>query len=124
MAARAVDGLTIFASHYAGSLQLYETALAPLGIEPLVEFPSATGFGRHSARPEFWVMAGEPVTSGLHVAFVAGSRAAVDQFFADALAAGGIAQRPPGEVPQRHPGYYAAYVVDPDGNSIEAVHHG
>jgi catechol 2,3-dioxygenase-like lactoylglutathione lyase family enzyme len=124
MANRAVDGLTVFASNYAASLQLYETALAPLGIEPLVEFTSATGFGRHSGKPEFWILAGEPVTSGLHVAFVAPSRVAVNLFFDVAVAAGGVPQQGPAELPEHHPGYYAAYVMDPDGNSIEAVHHG
>jgi len=66
--------------------------------------------------------AGEP-TGRVHLAFQAADRGAVDAFHAAALAAGGRDNGAPGLRPY-HPGYYAAFVLDPDGNNIEAVHHG
>ena len=63
------------------------------------------------------------LTGRHHLAFQAQDRAMVDAFYKAALAAGGRANGEPGERPY-HPGYYAAFVLDPDGNNIEAVHHG
>jgi catechol 2,3-dioxygenase-like lactoylglutathione lyase family enzyme len=65
---------------------------------------------------------GEP-TSGVHIAFQAADREAVQRFYDAALAAGGRDNGRPGER-DYHPGYYAAYVLDPDGNNVEAVFHG
>ena len=62
-------------------------------------------------------------TSGLHLAFQAPDRETVDRFFDAALEAGGQNNGRPGER-DYHPGYYACYVLDPDGNNIEAVYHG
>jgi catechol 2,3-dioxygenase-like lactoylglutathione lyase family enzyme len=59
----------------------------------------------------------------VHLAFIADDRAAVQRFHAAALAAGGRDNGAPGER-DYHPGYYAAFAHDPDGNNIEAVHHG
>jgi catechol 2,3-dioxygenase-like lactoylglutathione lyase family enzyme len=63
------------------------------------------------------------LTGPSHVAFQAADRAMVDAFYDAALANGGKANGAPGERPY-HPGYYAAFVLDPDGNNIEAVYHG
>ena len=63
------------------------------------------------------------LTGRTHLAFQARDRAAVDAFHAAALAHGGRDNGAPGERPY-HPGYYAAFVLDPDGNNIEAVYHG
>ena len=63
------------------------------------------------------------LTGRHHLAFQAQSRDVVDRFYKAALAAGGEANGAPGERPY-HPGYYAAFVLDPDGNNIEAVFHG
>src|SRR5512138_1842817 len=62
-------------------------------------------------------------TGRAHLAFQAADRAAVDRFHAAGLAAGGRDNGAPGERPY-HPGYYAAFLLDPDGNNIEAVYHG
>jgi len=62
-------------------------------------------------------------TGRVHLAFQAASREVVERFHAGALAAGGTDNGPPGERPY-HPGYYAAFVLDPAGNNIEAVYHG
>jgi catechol 2,3-dioxygenase-like lactoylglutathione lyase family enzyme len=63
------------------------------------------------------------LTGRHHLAFQAGSRSVVDAFYRAALAHGGRDNGAPGQRPY-HPGYYAAFVLDPDGNNIEAVHHG
>ncbi len=63
------------------------------------------------------------LTGRHHLAFQARDRAMVDAFYEAALASGGTSNGPPGERPY-HPGYYAAFVLDPDGNNIEAVFHG
>jgi catechol 2,3-dioxygenase-like lactoylglutathione lyase family enzyme len=64
---------------------------------------------------------GSPVLD--HVAFMVSDMAAVDAFHAAALAAGGRDNGPPGLRPEYHAGYYGAFVLDPDGNNVEAVHH-
>ncbi|HEV7494481.1 VOC family protein [Baekduia sp.] len=70
----------------------------------------------------FSLVPGSEVTAGLHMAFP-GDEAAVGRFYADAVAAGYRPNGEPGERPQYHPGYYASYVLDPDGNNIEVVDH-
>jgi catechol 2,3-dioxygenase-like lactoylglutathione lyase family enzyme len=72
---------------------------------------------------ELYVTADGQPTTGLHLAFQATDRDAVARFHEAALAAGGIDNGPPGER-NYHPGYYAAYAFDPDGNNVEAVFHG
>jgi catechol 2,3-dioxygenase-like lactoylglutathione lyase family enzyme len=72
---------------------------------------------------ELYVTADGQPTTGLHLAFQATDRDAVARFHDAALAAGGIDNGPPGER-NYHPGYYAAYAFDPDGNNVEAVFHG
>ena len=108
---------------YGRSKAFYEKALAPLGFALLMEFSeAAAGFGR-AARPSFFIEAhGEPVRGRLHIAFAAETRAQVDAFHAAAVAAGGIDNGAPG-LRWYHPDYYGAYVLDPDGNNIEAVCH-
>ena len=82
---------------------------------------AAAGFGQ-GGKPSFWIEArGRPVHGRLHVAFEAKSRNLVDAFHAAAIAAGGIDNGAPGVRDVYHPNYYGAYVLDPDGNNIEAV---
>jgi len=76
-----------------------------------------------SGKPSFWIGEGEPLAGHFHVAFVAQSRADVDAFYDAALAAGGNDNGKPGLRPQYHANYYGAFVLDPDGNNIEAVCH-
>lgn len=81
----------------------------------------AAGFGR-DGWASFWIEAqGRPVQGRLHVAFRADRRELVDAFRVAALAAGGTDNGAPGPRPSYHPNYYSAYVLDPDGNNIEAV---
>jgi catechol 2,3-dioxygenase-like lactoylglutathione lyase family enzyme len=82
---------------------------------------SAAGFGRWG-KPDFWIGEGEP-GQAFHIAFAADDRATVDAFHEAAIAAGGRDNGGPGLRPEYHPSYYGAFVLDPDGNNIEAVCH-
>lgn len=77
---------------------------------------------RHLDCDELWIDAGEPATH-VHLAFQAKDQETVKRFHEAGLAAGGRDNGGPGERPY-HPGYYAAFLWDPDGNNIEAVFHG
>ncbi len=115
-------------SDVARSKRFYEEALEPLGIRPLMEFEGAmAGFGKeteHGPNPFFWIAErGRPAVNGAHIAFGVRTTDQVDAFHAAALAAGGTDNGVPGPRPQYHPGYYGAFVLDPDGNNVEAVCH-
>jgi catechol 2,3-dioxygenase-like lactoylglutathione lyase family enzyme len=110
------------------SRAFYQAALAPLGIAVAMSpMPGALGFGGEVdgvRRPYFWLMArGRPPVSGAHLAFAAPDRDAVDAFHGAGLAGGGTDNGPPGPRPLYHPGYYGAFLLDPDGNNVEAVCH-
>jgi catechol 2,3-dioxygenase-like lactoylglutathione lyase family enzyme len=115
-----IDHVSLRVSNLAASRALYETALRPLGYEVLLELPGAVGLGA-GAKPDLWLVEGAP-TRSVHVAFAAPDNAAVHAFHEGALAAGGRDNGPPGPR-DYHPGYYAAFVLDLDGNNVEAVNH-
>jgi catechol 2,3-dioxygenase-like lactoylglutathione lyase family enzyme len=126
-----LDHIGINVSDYARSKAFYAKALAPLGVEVVMEFGSWCGFGRDK-KPDFWIGQGvmkfqtpEQVATitPVHVSFVARSRAEVDAFYAAAIAAGGRDNGKPGLRPEYHPNYYGAFVIDPDGHNVEAVIH-
>ncbi len=98
------------------SRRFYQAALGALGLE----LQSGDGFFWSD---ELFVSADGPPTGNLHLAFAADDEAAVQRFHAAAIAAGGKDNGAPGER-DYHPGYYGAYVLDPDGNNVEAVYHG
>jgi catechol 2,3-dioxygenase-like lactoylglutathione lyase family enzyme len=117
-----IDHLALGVSDLAVSRAFYEAALAPLGFAVVMEWEGRVAFGP-TARPIFFLGARPPVASGLHLAFQAADRDAVDAFHAAALAAGGHDNGKPGMRTQYHPHYYGAFVLDPDGNNAEAVCH-
>jgi catechol 2,3-dioxygenase-like lactoylglutathione lyase family enzyme len=103
------------------SLRFYTHALAPLGHVVGSRDESSAGVGPKDA-PALWLYAGEPsARGGSHLAFRAPDRAAVDAFHARGLRAGGTDNGPPGLRADYSPTYYAAFLVDPDGNNVEAV---
>jgi catechol 2,3-dioxygenase-like lactoylglutathione lyase family enzyme len=115
-------------SDLARSKEFYTAALAPLNSRALIAMPGPSGEGEAvvafgDAAPQFWISAGKPLEGSLHVAFQAKDRASVDAFYRAAMAAGGRDNGAPGLRPQYHPGYYGAFVIDPDGHNVEAVHH-
>lgn len=117
-----LDHLGIKVADVAASKKFYTEALQPLGYILMMEHDiSGAGFGR-DGKPDFWISLGEP-SGPIHVAFASPNRNTVDLFYAAALSAGGIDNGPPGLRPEYHPGYYGAFVIDPNGHNIEAVCH-
>ena len=110
-------------SNFERGTRFYEQALSPLGYGLIIEpRRGAAGLGR-LGKPDFWVFQGEPGRA-VHVAFAADDRASVDAFHEAAIEAGGQDNGRPGLRPEYHPTYYGAFVLDPDGNNVEAVRHG
>jgi len=117
-----LDHVGVPVSDFGRSKRFYEEALSPLDYELIMEHSVyAAGFGR-SGKPDFWIGQGEP-GHAVHVAFAADDRATVDAFYEAAVAVGGRDNGGPGLRPEYHPSYYGAFVLDPDGNNIEAVCH-
>jgi catechol 2,3-dioxygenase-like lactoylglutathione lyase family enzyme len=118
-----LDHVGLDVSDYAASRAFYEQALAPLGIELMMEpAPEIGGFGADF--PFFWIARRQRgPDSGVHVAFRVDDRATVDAFHEAALAAGGTDNGGPGVRELYHPSYYGAFVLDLDGNNVEAVCH-
>jgi predicted lactoylglutathione lyase len=118
-----IDHTSVAVSDYKKSKEFYQKALAPLGYAIGMDLPEykAAGF-KHGGKQDFWL--GEKAgAAGVHVAFVAESKKAVDDFYAAAIAAGGKDNGKPGYRKDYSPGYYAAFVHDPDGSNIEALWH-
>ena len=117
-----LDHVNLPVSDFERSKRFYEEALAPLGYALLMEHDiSGAGFGK-SRIPFFWIKQGAP-GAAVHVAFASPDRTTVDAFHEAAVAAGGRSNGRPGLRPEYHSSYYGAFVLDPDGNNIEAVCH-
>ncbi|MGB8400339.1 VOC family protein [Bradyrhizobium sp.] len=119
-----IDHVSVGVADLDRAARFYEAALAPLGLSRLVSRPATIGFGK--TYPEFWInlRAGmEPVEagSGVHICLRGKSTGDVDAFHAAALNAGGRSDGAPGLRPHDRVRYYAAFVIDPDGNRIEAA---
>jgi catechol 2,3-dioxygenase-like lactoylglutathione lyase family enzyme len=122
-----LDHFGFIVRHIGASRPFYEAALAPLGLavtedrgrELILARPDRPGpfLFIGEGRPTFWTATAEAGRSPAHFAFQAPDRAAVEAFYAAGLAAGGRDNGAPGI---RRPGYYAAFLLDPDGNNIEA----
>ena len=110
-----VDHLDIHASDYAESVRFYETVLEPLGIPTIHTTHESTCFTNVN------VVADSRPTTGLHLCFHARSREQVDAFHAAGVEAGFRSNGEPG-YRDYAPGYYAAYLLDPDGNNVEALY--
>jgi catechol 2,3-dioxygenase-like lactoylglutathione lyase family enzyme len=101
------------------SVRFYEQALAALGLVLASRDEAGAGLGPKGS-PALWLGKGSPGT-GIHVAFSAPDRAAVDRFHQEGLKAGGKDNGRPGLRADYSPTYYAAFLIDPDGNNVEAV---
>lgn len=117
-----IDHIGIRTADPARCIGFYEAALRPLGIEKKVDYPGGAGFGR-GEQLAFWIGESAAAPSSAHIAFAAPDRAAVTAFHRAALAAGGKDNGAPGLRPDYHADYFAAFVIDPDGNNVEAVCH-
>lgn len=123
-----LDHVGILVADWTKSKAFYDAAFAPLGVTLLNQVPEeytgglkVGGYGRD--KPDFWMTESREPGPGRHYAFSAKTRAEVDAFYAAAMASGGRDNGGPGLRPDYHPNYYAAFVIDPDGNNVEAVCH-
>ena len=133
-----LDHMTFRVTDIARAKAFYSAALAPLGYSVALEanyganilgFAHADPSEPDGKKTDVWFIdgpspfGGPPATTGCHLAWRAGSRAQVDAFYKAAIAAGGRDNGPPGLRPDYHPNYYGAFVIDLEGNNIEAVCH-
>jgi catechol 2,3-dioxygenase-like lactoylglutathione lyase family enzyme len=119
-----IDHISVGVADLDRAARFYEAALAALGLSRLVTRPATIGFGK--SYPEFWInlrpgMAPVPPESGTHICLRAKTTDDVDAFHAAALKSGGRSDGAPGIRQHDRVKYYAAFVIDPDGNRIEAV---
>lgn len=119
-----IDHISVGVSDLDRAARFYEAALAALGLSRLVSRPATIGFGK--SYPEFWInlrpgMAKVAPESGVHICLRGRTTEEVDTFHAAALSAGGLCDGAPGLRPHERVRYYAAFVLDPDGNRVEAV---
>jgi catechol 2,3-dioxygenase-like lactoylglutathione lyase family enzyme len=118
-----IDHISIGVRDLDRATVFYDAVMPALGLAKLRTKPTTVGYGK--TYPEFWINARtalpETADSGLHICLRAPDAAAVDAFYKAALAAGGASNGPPGRRPEYNDRYYAAFILDPDGNKIEAV---
>ncbi len=119
-----IDHISLGVADLDRAARFYEPVLAALGLARLVTRPGTVGFGK--TYPEFWINLRAGMTkvsqeSGTHICLRARTAAEVDAFHAAALGAGGSSDGAPGLRPHDRVKYYAAFVLDPDGNRVEGV---
>ncbi|MBN7413919.1 VOC family protein [Mycobacteroides abscessus] len=124
-----IDHFGINCADLPAAAAFYDKVLGVLGFTRQMDFGVAIGYGPER-QAQFWI-GGDPSGHAsmesnreVHVAFSAASTAKVDEFFAAATGAGAEVLHAPRLWPEYHPGYYGAFVRDPDGNNVEAVFHG
>jgi catechol 2,3-dioxygenase-like lactoylglutathione lyase family enzyme len=117
-----IDHVSVRVMDFPRLLAFYRAALEPIGYRVLMEYPGAVGLGA-DGKPDLWLMQTEQPLNPTHVA-LSSTRACIDAFHAAGLAAGGGDNGPAGPRPDYHPHYYAAFILDPEGNNIEVVSHG
>ena len=123
-----IDHFGVSASDFDRAKLFYDAALAPLGASMLMIVPKehtggvkVGGYGRD--RPVFWLHEASAQSPAVHFAVAADSRKMVDAFHDAAINAGGKDNGEPGLRPHYHENYYGAFVLDADGNNVEAVCH-
>ncbi len=128
-----IDHLSSYATDYIVTKSFYTAAFAPLGYSLQTEFVAEwnqdfptqrmCAFGV-DGKPIFWIIEAKEKFTPRHIAFTAPSRKSVNLFYEQAIKNGGNDNGEPGLRPMYHEHYYGAFVIDPDGNNIEAVCHG
>jgi catechol 2,3-dioxygenase-like lactoylglutathione lyase family enzyme len=120
-----LDHITVFVRDYDASKPFYEEVLAPLGLVKLLDWPDKRRayFGRPDEPSSVWVVESD-LAGRLELALPAADEGSVHSFFHTALASGARAKWEPGIRPEYSRSYFAARVLDFDGNSLEAVYRG
>ena len=120
-----INHITLRVSDLERSKEFFLAALTPLGYKIFIEKSKSIGFGRMAVEGhnDFWIKQGDVAEQKSFgcLAFTAANKEDVQAFYDAALSAGGKDNGAPGYRPQYHAGYYAAFVIDPDGYNIEAV---
>jgi catechol 2,3-dioxygenase-like lactoylglutathione lyase family enzyme len=116
-----IDHLWLRTMDVEAAKRFYETIAPVVGIKLVHDTPDRVRFT--DGIGSFSFVEGHEPTENVHYAFGVGDRAAVDEFHRVATSAGYEDNGAPGERPQYHPGYYGAFVLDPDGHNVEAVFH-
>jgi catechol 2,3-dioxygenase-like lactoylglutathione lyase family enzyme len=116
-----IDHIALQVADVEASKAFYDRALEPLGAAVIMHYGKSYGYGV-AGKPDFWIGERGRVGAPVHVAFVAPDRGTVDEFHRAALEAGGTDNGEPG-LREYHEHYYGAFVLDPDGNNVEAVCH-
>lgn len=125
---RVLDHMTLRVRDMDAARAFYAAALAPLGFGIVADYGGDQGIAFGPPGQDDFAIA--PLREGggpsgpIHLAFYAPDRASVGDFHVFGMSAGGRDNGPPGLRPQYHDSYYAAYLIDPDGNNVEAVNHG
>jgi catechol 2,3-dioxygenase-like lactoylglutathione lyase family enzyme len=122
---RVIDQIGINCADYPKSQEFYDTVLGVLGFSRQMDVGVAIGYGR-DGKPAFWIAEGSSMGTNreVHIAFQAADEAAVRAFHDAAVGLGVESLHAPRQWPEYHPGYFGAFVRDPDGNNVEAVWHG
>ncbi|NUR99620.1 MAG: VOC family protein [Kribbellaceae bacterium] len=119
------DHLSLQCDDLDASRRFYEAVLGPLGVGVAMDFGDVLGLSGTDGVPKFWL--GKQTTGGtqreIHVAFTAPDRATVETVHRAGLELGAEVLHEPKEWPEYHPGYYAVFLRDPDGNNVEVVTH-
>jgi catechol 2,3-dioxygenase-like lactoylglutathione lyase family enzyme len=116
-----LDHFTLKVSDLDKAKAFYSAALQPLGYAVMMEFGEFAGLG--AGKPDLWLRRDPDNVRPQHVALTADDRRAVDSFYAAAMSAGATDNGKPGVRTDYHPTYYAAFVLDSDGNNLEVVCH-
>ena len=116
------DHIGIPVTNLATAKEFFLRALSPLAVRVLVHDADAVGLGQGD-KASLWLVPASAPAAPLHLAFIAQSRAQVDAFYRQALAAGGQDNGAPQLRPRYHASYYAAFVTGPDGHNVEVVCH-
>ena len=121
---RLIDHIQLIVGDFEASRRFYKAVFEAIGMPISGEGDDYLWVDElFISSPDSEAAAGK-LTGRHHLAFQAKDRAMVDAFHAAGIEAGGVDNGKPGERPRYHPGYYAAFLLDPDGNNIEAVYHG
>ncbi|GAA1554555.1 VOC family protein [Kribbella hippodromi] len=120
-----IDHVSLQCDDLAASRRFYEAVLGPLDVTVSMDFGDVLGLAGPDGNPKFWL--GKQTTGGtqreIHLAFTAPDRATVETVHEAVTALGAEVLHAPKEWPEYHPGYYAVFVRDPDGNNVEVVTH-
>ncbi|WP_300669836.1 VOC family protein [Soonwooa sp.] len=121
-----LDHVIIPVSDLEQSVEFYAKALKPLNISLAMDFkgenghPDLKGFG-DGQTVFFWLKTGNP-TKGVHIGLVAKNHEEIEAFYKSAVEAGAETMYAPRVFPEYYPGYFATWIIDPDGYEIEVVH--